>query len=84
MVYSARAFIGRAMEYKSWKDMLQLYKTLGVLRAFWPSFPYKKGAEALERVQKRFAGILRGIESCKERSQNFNYFCWICRDKGVI
>jgi len=64
--YGMLAFNGRGIEFKNWQVMLQLYGTfirrhLEHSVQFW-SPHYQKDEEALERVQKRFTGMLPGVE----------------------
>ena len=64
--YDMLAFIGRGVEYRNWKIMLQLYETLVrphleyCVQFWWPH--YRKDVDALERVQKRFTRMLPGLE----------------------
>ena len=58
------------IEYKSQHAMLQLYKTLfgphlEYCVQFW-SPHYRKDAEALMRVQKRFPRLLPGLEGVSD------------------
>jgi len=64
--YGTIAFIGLSIEYKCWEIMLQLYTTLVRPHLencvqFW-SPHYQKDMEALEGVQRRFTGMLPGLE----------------------
>ena len=81
-VYGMLAFIGRGVDYRSWKIMLQLYKTLVRLHLeycvqFWLPH-YQKDVDALERVQKRFPRILPGLEDMdyEERLNKLEFFHW--------
>eukprot|EP00061_Rhincodon_typus_P001620 g15291.t1 len=74
------AFINRGIEFKSRDVILQLYKSLvrphlEYCVQFW-SPHYRKGVEALEKVQRRFTRILPGMEgrSYEERLRKLGLF----------
>ena len=64
--YGMLAFIGRDIEYRNWKILLQLYKTLVrphldyCVQSLSPH--YQKNADALEKVQKRYMRKLPRLE----------------------
>eukprot|EP00061_Rhincodon_typus_P016325 g44485.t1 len=78
--YSMLTFIGRGTEYKSQDVMVQFYKTLvgphlEYCIYFW-SPHYRKDVEALQRVQKRFIGMMPGLKGVndKERLEKLRLF----------
>ena len=78
--YGMLAFIGRGIEYKSCRLMLQLYRTLvrphlEYCVQFWSPY-YRKDVETLERVQRRFTRMLPGMEglSYEERLEKLGLF----------
>ena len=73
-------FISQNIEYRSWDVLLKLYKTLvrphlEYCVQFW-SLYYRKDIIKLERVQKRFTGMLPGLDglSYKERLKRLGLF----------
>ena len=78
--YDMLAFIGRGTEFKNWKVMLQLYRTLVRPHLEYSvqfcSPYYQKDVEALERVQKRFTKMLPGMEGIhdEERLEKLSLF----------
>lgn len=75
------AFIGMGTEYKSWRIMNQLYKSLARpylehYVQFW-SPGYRKDIIKLERMQKRFTKILpghAGMSSYREGWKGWDFF----------
>ena len=73
-------FIGQNIEYRSWDVLLKLYKTLvrphlEYCAQFWSPY-YRKDIIKLERVQKRFTGMLPGLDglSFQERLDKMGLF----------
>ena len=78
--YRMLAFIGRGIEFKSCRLMLQLYRTLvrphlEYCVQFWSPY-YRKDVECLERVQRRFTRMLPGMEGLgyEERLEKLGLF----------